>query len=144
MRTKFVLVLIGLILPLCLALGEDGSSESIDLANLAEQNDNWVSNGLSLTAAQNATEKVSETWYKEGITLLARDKNDEATKCFNESIQINPNNAPAWFGKGEALRRQNRYDEAIKCFNETIRINPNDSAAWDNEGIALSDHGKYR
>jgi len=65
----------------------------------------------------------SDTWYNKGLALYNLRKYDEAIKCCDEAIRINPEYADAWYFKGIALDNLGEYDEAIKCHNEAIRIN---------------------
>jgi tetratricopeptide (TPR) repeat protein len=62
---------------------------------------------------------------KKGIALGNQGKYNEAIKCFNEAIRLDPKEVDAWNNKGVALVIQEKYDEAIKAFDEAIRLDPN-------------------
>jgi len=79
---------------------------------------------------------------KKGIALGNQGKYNEAIKCFNEAIRLDPKEVDAWNNKGVALVIQEKYDEAIKAFDEAIRLDPNLAGAWNNKGVALKALGR--
>ena len=80
---------------------------------------------------------------KKGIALGNQGKYNEAIKCFNEAIRLDPKEVDAWNNKGVALVIQEKYDEAIKAFDEAIRLDPNLAGAWNNKGVALKALGRF-
>ena len=68
---------------------------------------------------------------------------DQAIKCYDEAIRIDPNYADAYYNKGVALGNLEKYDEEIKCYDEAIRIDPNYAGAYYNKGVALDYLDKY-
>jgi len=94
---------------------------------------------------QNTLQEINEevTWNDKGAALYNQGKYDEAIKCYNEAIKINPHYAPAWYNKGNVLNSQGKYDEAIECYDEAIGLNPQLVDAWGNKGSALNSQGKY-
>ena len=46
-----------------------------------------------------------------GNALYAQGKYDEAIRCYNEAIRIDPKSYDFWRIKGKALYMQGRYDE---------------------------------
>jgi Flp pilus assembly protein TadD len=79
---------------------------------------------------------------KKGIALGNQGKYDEAIKCFNDAIRLDPKNVDAWNNKGVTLVIQGKYDEALKAFDEAIRIDPNLVGAWNNKGVVLDALGR--
>ena len=80
-------------------------------------------------------------WRNKGGTLYFLGKYDEAIKCYDKAIEIDPDNSVVWNNKGLALSSLGKYDEAIKCYDKVIEIDPNDADAWNNKGLALSSLG---
>jgi tetratricopeptide (TPR) repeat protein len=52
------------------------------------------------------------------------DKSDEALKCFDKALEINPQLAKAWYNRGIALDLLGKPDEAIKSFNKAKELLP--------------------
>jgi len=59
-----------------------------------------------------------------GVVQLRRHKPDQASKRFQEAIDISSRYAPAWTYLGIALVNKDRIDDAIKKLNEAIRLDP--------------------
>ena len=78
-----------------------------------------------------------------GVALVNLRDNNEAVKCYDEAIKINPDVAAAWSNKGIALGNLGKYDEAVKCYDEAIKINPSYAEAYGNKGITLINTRKY-
>lgn len=88
---------------------------------------------------------VSQTYDLniKGIGLIQTGQIDEAVACFDEAIQINPNEYQAWYNKGTTLELTEKYADAIKCFDEVIRIVPEYSRAWVLKGHSLAKLARY-
>jgi tetratricopeptide (TPR) repeat protein len=82
-------------------------------------------------------------WRNKGGALYFLGKYDEAIKCYDKSIEIDPDNPVVWNNKGLALNSLGKYDEAIKCYDKIIEIDPNDADAWNSKGLALNSLGNY-
>jgi CHAT domain-containing protein len=68
---------------------------------------------------------------------------EEAIKCLDQAIDINPNNDASQNNKGVILLKSGRYEEAIKFYDRAIEINPNNDDAWNNKGAILLKSGRY-
>jgi len=86
--------------------------------------------------------KYAESLFVEGLALLELGRYEEALKCYEELIKINPNYAEVWYAKGVVLRSLGRNEDAIKCYDEAIKINPNYAEAWVGKGMALANLGR--
>ena len=49
-------------------------------------------------------------------------KYEEAIKCYDEALKLNPKYENAWIHKGNSLNKLGKYEEAIACFDESIQI----------------------
>jgi len=85
-----------------------------------------------------SSQQTAEEWFYKGVDLYDQGNYDEAIKCYDEAIKLNPQYAEAWSSKGNALVNQGDYDEAIKCYDEAIKLNPQYAKAWYNKGTAQS------
>ena len=81
-------------------------------------------------------------WSNKGIALNTLGKHQEAIKCYDKSLEINPRDAVAWSNKGTALNTLGKYQDAIKCYDKSLEITPRDAGAWSNKGLALYNLGK--
>jgi len=50
---------------------------------------------------------------------------EEAIKCFNKAVSINPREKKAWYNKAVVLCIFNKYDEARRCLSKALEIDPN-------------------
>jgi tetratricopeptide (TPR) repeat protein len=62
---------------------------------------------------ENMAEKIGET------------VSEEAIKCYDESLILNPNNAKVWNRKGVAMKNNNQIKEALKCFERAVKLESN-------------------
>jgi tetratricopeptide (TPR) repeat protein len=76
----------------------------------------------------------ANTWYKRGNTNHRWQRYDEALKCYDKAIEMNPNFVKAWENKGVAFYRLRKYEEAIKCYDKIIVMNPNYPKPWIMKG----------
>ena len=59
--------------------------------------------------------KSALDWLKEGYSLDGDGKHEEATKCFDKALEIDPEDPEIWQSKGFALISLGRYEEAMEC-----------------------------
>jgi tetratricopeptide (TPR) repeat protein len=85
----------------------------------------------------------ASSWNDRGVDLYALDKYDEALKCYDKAIELDPQSSLAWNNKGSALFSQGKYDEAIQAYDRAIEIAPKYASAWNNKGSVLYNIGKY-
>jgi tetratricopeptide (TPR) repeat protein len=98
---------------------------------------------MGLFKKKGKTAEYAAAWYKKGVALGNSERYEEAIKCFDKAIEIDPSYADAWNLKGLVLVNLERYEEAIRYFDKAIEIDPMDADAWYNKGLALSNLGRY-
>lgn len=86
-------------------------------------------------------EKAAE-WYNRGVELSKLGRYEEAVDCYDQAINLDPNDASTWYGKGCALSGLARYLEEIECYDRAIKLDPQYTSAWYNKGVALSALGR--
>ena len=73
----------------------------------------------------------------DGVDLYEQGYFEEAIKCFDKAIWLNPDDDLLWVHKGMSLYELKNYDEAIKCFDNAIRLNAQYDDAWFYKGSTL-------
>jgi len=80
--------------------------------------------------------KASE-WTNKGKSLQHLRRFDDAIKCYDRALEINPQLAEGWNNKGNSLHSLGRHDDAIKCYDRALEINPKQAKIWTNKGSSL-------
>jgi len=81
--------------------------------------------------------KDADAWVDKGDSLNNQGKFDEAIKCYDKAIQLDPKIADAWNNKGESLRNKGKFDEAMKCYDKAIELDPKNVFALNNKAFAF-------
>ena len=77
-----------------------------------------------------------------GVLAHELDNDEEALKCFNKAIELDPNYAHSWHNKGFTLYILGKFQEALKCINKAIELDTNFIYAWNVKGLCLKGLGK--
>ena len=90
------------------------------------------------------SEAELEAWEltSKGVSLGTLGRHDEERQCYEESIRVKPDYAPAWFNQAAALGAQGRPDEAIDFAEMAHHLNPESVPALINKGLALRALGR--
>ncbi|HSF49968.1 MAG TPA: tetratricopeptide repeat protein [Nitrososphaeraceae archaeon] len=80
---------------------------------------------------------------KKASNLIDSGKTDEALKCYDQVLSIDPNNLSALNDKGYLLNKLGRYNEALEYFNKALSIDPTYVDALLNKGNSLSCLNKH-
>jgi len=75
-------------------------------------------------------------WYDKGNTLAVLGRFEDAIKCYDEAIRIEPSYAASWYSKGIALSELGIFEEAVRCYDEVIRIDPSFKMAVEEKKLA--------
>lgn len=62
----------------------------------------------------------------------------ESVKCYNQAIQLEPDNPIAWNNKGLILAIAGKYEEALACHAKAVEVDPNYVDAISNMGMVYS------
>jgi tetratricopeptide (TPR) repeat protein len=78
-----------------------------------------------------------------GEILLDMERWEEALKCFQEALAMEPKNAEAHLKKGIALERLNRLEHSLDSYEEAVRLNPNRAFAYVYKARVLAALHRY-
>jgi len=59
-------------------------------------------------------------WRNKGAHLAALGRNEEAIRCFDHALGIDPLSPMAWITKGNSLAALGRHEEAICCYDRVM------------------------
>ena len=82
-------------------------------------------------------EKTAAFWINKGGSLDALGRFQEAIRCFDQALAIDPVSAHAWSNKGNALTALGRREEAVGCYDQALAIDQRIAEVWSNKGVAL-------
>jgi tetratricopeptide (TPR) repeat protein len=88
-------------------------------------------------------DKTAAFWNAKGGSLAALGRYDEAIRCYEKALEIDPRETAAWNNKGISLDALGQYDEALRCCEKALEIDPPYAAAWINKGNSLRNLGRY-
>ena len=89
------------------------------------------------------TENTIRALNLQGI-LLSEDKEfDTATEKYEESAELNPNDARIYHNWGIALAQNGDYTGAIEKYEQAAELNPNDARIYYSWGVALARKDDY-
>ncbi len=77
-----------------------------------------------------------------GTNLYDDGKYEEAIRCFDKAIKLEPNDAGPWASKASAQNNIGKYDDALNSVEEALRLNPNHMNALNNKAGILFTLGK--
>ena len=77
-------------------------------------------------------------WFKQGNSLYESKRYEEALRCYDQAVNLDPGNTRAWDNRGLCFADLNRHVEAIPCYDKALQIDPKNVAGWCNRGISLS------
>jgi predicted O-linked N-acetylglucosamine transferase (SPINDLY family) len=87
----------------------------------------------------NAALQSAEELKKLGDQAIRANNLDQAVLYYQQSLDINPNQANAYNNQGIALYYLKRLDEALASYDRALALNPDHAEAYNNQGLALRD-----
>ncbi|MDD5311456.1 MAG: tetratricopeptide repeat protein [Dehalococcoidia bacterium] len=87
-------------------------------------------------------ELEAQEWSNKGGSLFNLGKYDEAIRCLDKALELDPRIITAWNNKGASLSKLGKYEEAIRCCDKALEIDLRYVSAWCNKGVILNALGK--
>ena len=82
-------------------------------------------------------------WNNLGYTQIAAGHYDEALHCFDEVIQLKPDNALAFYTRAIVLVHMGRRDAALRDYERTLDLNPGYAQAYISRAYLFFLEGQY-
>jgi tetratricopeptide (TPR) repeat protein len=82
-------------------------------------------------------------WSNKGSSLDSLGRDEEAIRCYDKALELDPRLVFAWSNKGVSLKSLGRFEEAICCLDKALELDPRFAGAWNNKGISLNSLGRY-
>ena len=99
-------------------------------------------------AAIDAYAKVAQPsanlWQKRGLAYQMLFDLQDAVRCYNESLQLDPHNSVVLNNLGAVYGSSKDYKAAERMYREAIEINPHDARVMLNLGTTLLFEQKYK
>ena len=73
-------------------------------------------------------------WFMKGFTFMELGKYEDAIKCFQEVIGLDPTQAEAYNNIGVCLGNLGRIEEAVAAIENAVAMKPDYPEAWSNLG----------
>lgn len=80
----------------------------------------------------------SRTLIAMGEDLISNRNFQDAIRCFEQALKLDPTNDLAWGAKALTLDYLKRYEEALQCYDRALECNPNNAVTWHNRGLTLA------
>lgn len=91
----------------------------------------------------NKDRKSASDFVNRGASLRSLGLLEDALRCYDEALLLEPNNTAALVNKGNVLSEMHRGSEAIAAFDTALRIDPKYEGAWLNRAVCLQKDGQY-
>jgi eukaryotic-like serine/threonine-protein kinase len=99
-------------------------------------------NGESIQPPQ-LNDPACQEWYNKGFSFDKLGRTEDALRCYDKCLELNPQYTDAWHGKGLDLFVLGQYEEAIVCYDKTLELDPHKADAWNQKGVSLGCLGKF-
>ena len=100
-----------------------------------------MSGGRTGRVTQGSPREARE-WVHKGNELRDALRFDEAVKCYDCALELEPTNPRVWFARGRALSAATRNQEALACYENALAIDPKYLVAWAGKARTLRGLGK--
>lgn len=83
-------------------------------------------------------------WLKKGNCLHSLGYHAEALSCYNQALQLNPNESDGYNNRGVLYYTLRQYEQAIADYTMAIQLHPSCARPYYNRGLVYQDLGQYK
>jgi tetratricopeptide (TPR) repeat protein len=98
----------------------------------------------AIEAYKKAPQKSSESWNKMGVAYQLMFNLDDAVKCYQAALRVDPKNAVVMNNLGTIYVSQKQYSTAEKAYRKALKADPKSALVHKNLGTALLAQHKYK
>ena len=98
----------------------------------------------AIAAYKRADSISADVWNKMGIANQLMLNPQEASRCYRESLKLNPKNSNALNNLGTLYDSMKRFGDAEKMFQKAIGIDPSSALAYKNLGTSFLSQHQYQ
>lgn len=85
----------------------------------------------------------AQVWWQLGLLLKGHGRPEDVETCFDNAVQLLPNDPVMRCARGEARHALDRYEDAEADFRAASRISPTEASLHFNLGVALRQQRRY-
>jgi tetratricopeptide (TPR) repeat protein len=97
----------------------------------------------AIAAYEKAPEKTATLWNKMGIDYQMMFNSRDATRCYKESLKLNPHNSQVLNNLGTVYASMKEYGQADRMYRKALKYGPQSALIYKNMGTNLLVEHKY-
>jgi len=97
----------------------------------------------AITEYSKSPQMTASLWNKMGIAYQMMLNPKDATRCYRESLKLDPKNAQVLNNLGTIYASQKEYGQADRWYRKALKIDPNSALIYKNMGTNLLAEHKY-
>ncbi len=98
----------------------------------------------AIAAYQKELHPSAALWNRMGIAYQMLFNLKDATRCYKQSLKLDPHNASVYNNLGTVEDSQKQYGAAEKMYRKSLKLEPHSALVLKNLGTNLLLQGKYR
>jgi tetratricopeptide (TPR) repeat protein len=98
----------------------------------------------AIAAFKKVTPPTASSWNKMGVAHQMMFNLDDALRCYQESLRLDPKNSTVLNNLGTVYDSQKNYGAAEKMYRKALKIDPNSALIYKNLGTELLARHKYK
>jgi tetratricopeptide (TPR) repeat protein len=98
----------------------------------------------AIDAYKTAPLNSSESWNKMGVAYQLLLNVDDAARCYQKALKLDPKNAVAENNMGSIFMAKKQFGKAERAYKKALRLDPKSALFHKNLGTALLSERKYK